>query len=203
MHLEFLVEERSAEALLRILVPKIVPGITFGVHPFQGKQDLLKKLPARLRAYAPRMSPERLRIVVLIDEDREDCRRLKLLLEEEALKAGLVTKTRAAGRCFEVLNRIAVEELEAWYFGDTEALRSAYSRVPESLSRKAAFREPDGIRGGTWEALERVLKDAGYHPAGLEKIRAAREIAEYMDPDRNMSPSFRVFRDGLRAIVSA
>ena len=42
--------------------------------------------------------------------------------------------------------------------------------------------------------------DAKYHPGGLEKIRAAREISNHMDPDRNRSRSFQVFRDALRSI---
>ena len=42
--------------------------------------------------------------------------------------------------------------------------------------------------------------DAKYHPGGLEKIRAAREISNHMDPDRNRSRSFQVFRDALRNI---
>ena len=42
--------------------------------------------------------------------------------------------------------------------------------------------------------------DAKYHPGGLEKIRAAQEISEHMDPDRNRSHSFQLFRDVLRSI---
>lgn len=52
MHLEFLVEEQSAEAALRVLVPKIVSAdTTFDIHAFNGKTALLRKLPNRLRGY--------------------------------------------------------------------------------------------------------------------------------------------------------
>lgn len=41
------------EAFLRGLLPRLLPaGRTFGIHPFQGKSDLLGKLEARLRGYA-------------------------------------------------------------------------------------------------------------------------------------------------------
>ena len=41
-HVEFLVEEDSAEALLKGLLPKLLPaGVSFAIHPFQGKRELL------------------------------------------------------------------------------------------------------------------------------------------------------------------
>lgn len=99
-----------------------------------------------------------------------------------------------------VLNRIAIEELEAWFFGDVEALRAAYPKVPATLGSQARYRDPDAIVGGTWEALERVLQGKGYHRGGLQKIKAAKEIAAHMDPARNRSRSFRVFMEGLAAL---
>ena len=52
-HLELLVEEPSMEAFLRALLPAAAaPDRSFEIHAFQGKQDLLGKLEARLRGYA-------------------------------------------------------------------------------------------------------------------------------------------------------
>ena len=49
MHVEFLLEEPSAEAALTAILPKIlVDDVTFGFHVFEGKQDLLKKFPLLL-----------------------------------------------------------------------------------------------------------------------------------------------------------
>lgn len=103
---------------------------------------------------------------MLVDEDREDCRTLKEKLEQSAERAGLRTKSRTSGAQFTVLNRIAVEELEAWFLGDVEALRVAYPGVSASLGAQAKFRDPDAVAGGTWEALERVLQRAGHFPGG-------------------------------------
>jgi hypothetical protein len=202
MHLEVLVEEESAKAALELLLPKILGGqVSFKFHDFQGKKDLLKNLPARLRAYRKSMTAER-RIVVLVDRDREDCRSLKRRLEEIARGVGFFTKSSPGPRDrFQVLNRIAVEELEAWFFGDVQAIAAAYPGVPATLDRKAKYRDPDAIRGGTWEALERILQNAGHHRAGLAKIEAARAIASRMDPNRNRSRSFRHFRDALRGLL--
>ncbi len=138
------------------------------------------------------------RIVVLIDEDREDCIKLKQKLEDIAVDVGLVTKTAAGtDRPFQVLNRLVIEELEAWFFGDVEAICAAYPRISPSLAQQAKYRNPDAVKGGTWEALERELKKKGYHPGGLNKLMAAREISQHMNPERNSSHSFQVFRDAL------
>jgi hypothetical protein len=198
VHIEFLVEEPSAEAALSNLVPKILgQDFSFKVHSYQGKPDLLKKLLPRLRGYKTWM-PEDWCIVILIDADEEDCRALKDNLEGIAQRAELFTKSnRTIGSYFQVLNRLAIEELEAWFFGDVEALHAAYPRVSLSLGRKARYRNPDAIRGGTWEALERELKRVGYYSSGISKISNARMVSVHMEPERNRSKSFQVFRQGL------
>jgi uncharacterized protein DUF4276 len=202
IHLEFLVEEPSAEAALGNLVPKLLgPDLSFEVYSFQGKPDLLRSLPARLRGYR-RWIPEDWGIVVLIDSDGQDCRAQKKDLEDMAGQAGFLTRAAAGGHRFQVLNRLAIEELEAFFFGDVEALCDAYPGVPRSLGNRSRYRDPDAI-SGTWEALERVLQRAGYHRGGLAKIKAAREISACMEPDRNRSRSFQAFRQGLLDLVGA
>lgn len=203
MHLEFLVEEPSAEVALQNLVPKIMGAkISYRIHPFQGKQDLLKNLPNRLRGYRSWL-PTDWRVVVLIDEDRQDCLELKARLEQVAHQEGLVTKSRpnSSGN-FQVLNRIAIEELEAWFFGDVAAISRGYPKIPRNLDKKKIYRDPDAIKGGTWETLERILKKKGYYPGGLPKVEAARRISTQMDPWRNTSKSFQVFRDALHEMVT-
>lgn len=203
MHLEVLVEEESAEKALQELLPRILSADdTFYVHPSFGKHGFLRDLPARLRAYAHWL-PADWRIVALVDEDRQDCHRLKAQLEQAARQAGLTTRSSVGdGQQFHVLNRIAIEELEAWFFGDIAALRAAYPRVPATLGRNQHYRDPDAIAGGTWEALERVLRRAGYFAGGMPKIEVAREISRHMDPAANRSHSFQVFRQGLLELAA-
>jgi hypothetical protein len=195
-HIEVLVEEPSMEMALRALLPKMVGSTSFEVYSHQGKADLLDRLPERLRGYASWV-PDTWRIVVIVDCDDEDCAQLKAELEEVARAAKLLTRSRAQGRNYIVVNRIAIEELEAWYFGDWEAVRAAYPRVPATMQSKERCRDPDAIVGGTWEAFERVLQQAGYFTQGLAKIEAARAIAPNMSPERNTSRSFQVLRDAL------
>jgi hypothetical protein len=198
-HLLLLVEELSMEAFLRAFLPRVLPaGQTFEVFSFQGKSDMLAKLPQRLRAYAAWL-PADWRIVVLLDRDDDDCRNLKRDLEDVASSARLRTRTQARGGAWQVVNRIAIEELEAWYFGDWPAVCAAYPRMPPNAARAAPFRDPDAIRGGTWEAFERVLQRHGYFKAGLPKIEVARRLGALLDPARSRSRSLQVLMSALRS----
>ena len=198
-HVEFLVEEPSSEAALLAILPKLLPGKTFAVHVHQGKSDLLARLPLRLAGYS-RWLPETWRIVVLVDRDDEDCAQLKAKLESFAHAAGLGTRSSPLLGAVRVINRVVVEELEAWYFGDWDAVMAAYPRLSPAIPAKATYRDPDQVRGGTWEAFERELQRHGYHKGGLAKIQAARDIGPHIDPARNRSKSFQVFRDALAAL---
>ena len=197
-----MVEEPSMEAALEGLLPKMLGDIDFQIIRFQCKDDLLKQLPDRLKGYKNWL-PDNWAIVVLVDRDDDDCLVLKQQMEDIATHARLVTKTRAGvGNSFRVVNRIAIEELEAWFFGDWQAVRDAYPKVSATVPQKAGYRDPDAIRGGTWEAYERVLNHSGYFKAGLRKIENARTVALHMQPGRNQSASFNAFQAALTAAAA-
>ncbi|BAQ63583.1 DUF4276 family protein [Geminocystis sp. NIES-3709] len=127
---------------------------------------------------------------------------LKQKLEGIAKQTGFITKTsRTNNQDFQVLNRIVVEELEAWFFGDINAIRQAYPRVSQNLINQKPYRNPDNIKGGTWEALEKILNKAGYFQGGLQKLVCAREISGYMNLNENRSKSFQIFVQGLLEII--
>jgi hypothetical protein len=194
---DFFVEEASMAAALEILVPKLRADFLFQIHEYAGIGDMLGKLPARLRGISKYIQPDQ-RVVVVRDEDRKDCRVLKRQIEAIARSAGLIPRGKSG--TFHVMTRIAVEELEAWFLGDIPALAAAYPGVPATLGSQRGFRDPDAVKGGTWEALERVLQSAGHFPSGLPKTQVARAMAERMEPARNTSRSFQVFRDGVLSL---
>lgn len=169
---------------------------TYAIHTFQGKPNLLKNLKERLRGYRTWL-PDCYRIVIMVDRDDDDCLSLKKQLEDAALTSGLRTRSSVGDTCWQVVNRIVVEELEAWYFGDWEAVRCAYPKVSPAVPNWKPYKDPDAIAGGTWEAFERILKRKGYFQNGLRKVEAARAIAPHIDPGRNRSSSFRAFRDAI------
>ena len=193
VHLELIVEEPSMEAFLSAMLPRLLPhDRTFVVHPFQGKSDLIAKLESRLRGYAAWL-PDDYRIVIVVDRDDDDCRVLKRQLEAIARRAGLCTRTHSGRAPWQIVIRIAIEELEAWYFGDWAAVCSAYRRASANVPHRRKFRDSDAIAGGTWEAFERVMQVYGYFKGGLLKIEAARTIGAHINPARSTSHSFRAF----------
>lgn len=199
--LEVLVEELSMEEALRHLLPKIVQGrVQWKIINMRSKGRLLKELPSRLRAYRRRMDAgEPIKVVVLVDRDQDDCHDLKQRLEVMAREAGLHTKTAMGGTGnFQVVTRIAVEELETWFIGDAEALKTAFTSL-RSVRFPGSFANPDN--GGTWERLHRFLKQNRIYCSSYPKIEAARKIAEHMNPARNRSGSFQVFRQGVEACL--
>jgi hypothetical protein len=201
-HLEIIVEEPSMEAFLEALLPSVLgEKATFRVYPHQCKDDLIKHLPSRLIGYGSWL-PDQWRIVVVVDCDNDECTVLKQQLEDIVDKAGLRSRARFAHRPWQIVTRVAIEELEAWYFGDWVAVRQIYPRVNPSIPAQALYRNPDSIRGGTWEAFERCLQRAGYFKGGLRKIEAARLLGKAIDPYQNRSPSFVSFRDAIMEAVT-
>jgi len=134
-HIEILAEELSMEAALRSIVPKIIGDLSFEVYPFLRKDDLLNKLPARLRGYAAWLPPD-WQIVVIVDRDDDGCNELKHRLEETAQKAGFSTRSLGNGSKVRVVNRLAIEELEAWFFGDWDAVLAAYPKTNPNIPKK-------------------------------------------------------------------
>lgn len=203
MRIEFLVEEQSAEEALKHLLPRLI-GQRAQWQPINlgSKYKLLKALPQRLAAYRQRIERgEDLRVVVLVDRDDDDCAALKRQLEDASRQVALATKSAPAtdGQFF-VVNRIVIEELESWFIGDPAALRQAFTGLPKIDETKGIFRNPDN--GGSWEALHRFLRKNGIYKGSYPKIDAARRIAPKLDLHANRSRSFRVFLDGVEALLA-
>ena len=191
-HLEVLVEEESMETLLDCLIPRLIPGVSFAIRRYQGKPDLLGKLPERMRGYRNALQPGS-RVIVVVDRDSDDCIALKQQLELEAANAGLSTRSLAGTSTWEVANRIVVEELEAWYFGDWAAVRAVYPNLNTNVPNQSKYRDPENIRGGTWEAFQRELRRKGHFKSGLRKKETATKIAQHLSLHGNRCPSFKHF----------
>lgn len=181
MELYFMLEEPSMKVLLDELLPRIIPEeIQYYLIKHEGKQDLEKSLPRKLRAL-----PQNARFIVLRDQDSEDC---------FELKARLSSLCATAGRDDTVI-RIVCHELESWFLGDLQAVELAYSKGGLArLQGQRKYREPDRLNNAAQELKKLV-------PA-YQKISGARLISRYLDVHNNRSISFRVFIEGvLKAIA--
>ncbi len=193
MKIDFLVEDRSTEQFLNIFLSRFLSKeIEFNIYTFNGKPDMLKKLPSRLKAYSNWL-PEDMIIFIIIDKDNEDCFQLKEKLEEIVCASGLYSKSKPLNKKWNVVTRIIIEELESWYIGDWEAVCKAYPKLNPDIIKKSKFRDPENIKGGVWEALEKIFQKHGYFKTGIRKIELAKLVAPNVDPNRNVSRSFILF----------
>lgn len=194
--LEIIVEEASMAEALRHLMPRILNNRgRWKPVQMRNKQDLLKKLPSRLRAYRKRIdNGEDLRIIVLVDQDSDDCIELKRRLEEMAREARLFTKTAPDqdGK-FKVVNRIVIEELEAWFIGDVEALKAAFNSLRKA-NFPGSFNNPDN--GGTWERFYRFLKRHGIYRSPRAWMEAFKGVAR-----RHSMPWIPSARSAIRRLT--
>ncbi len=177
--LVFFLEERSAKEMLQGLLPKFLPDNIFPIYVvFQGKQDLEKQLPVKLKGWS---KPNTV-FIVMRDQDSGDCL---------AIKQSLVQKCVAAGKP-DVLVRIACHELESWYLGDLQAVENAIG--PSNISnRQQRYRSPDDLSNPS-QALKRISSK-------YQKISGSRAIGEKLNIDDNRSRSFNVFIAGIRQLT--
>ncbi len=176
-------EEPSAKVMLESLLPRLLPQerCSFVCIAFEGKQDLEKQLPIKLRGWR---TPNT-HFIVLRDQDSGDCEAIKETLQGICGRAG---KPRT-------LVRIACQELESWYFGDLEAVETALQIGGLStLQEKAKYRTPDRIQCPSKE-LERVTKNR------YQKVSGSRLIGEHLRLDESRSASFQHFINGVRRIM--
>lgn len=199
-HLELLVEEPSMEAFLQSWFPKYLPdNITYRFIVFNGKTDLLSKLRDRLKGYS-KWIPVDWRIIVVVDRDEDDCVELTNQINSACALEGFPTYHENVE--WKAASSIAIEELEAWYFGEWRSVVEAYPRVSMGIVKQARYRDSDAILGGTWEAFERILQKSGYFAGGLRKVEAARTIGKYVDVNKNSSGSFQIFLSIINAAIS-
>jgi hypothetical protein len=181
--LVFFLEEESAKALLEQIFPHLIPTGS-QIHPrfvvFEGKQDLDRQLPNKLRGY---LNP-RARFIVMRDQDQSDCRKTKRSLAALCAKAGRPQATV----------RIACRELEAFYLGDLLAVEKGL--VIDGLADrqdKARYRDPDHSPRPSRELQK--LTGNRYH-----KVAGSRAIAPHLNLQQ---PRSRSFHHLIRAIRRA
>ena len=179
--LVFLVEEPSMADLLDGLLPSLFPALRFQCVPHDGKQDLEKSIPRKLRAWRE----PGVRFVVARDQDSADCRQVK---------ARLADLCRNAGRA-DVLVRVVCRELEAWYIGAPAALVQAFPEARRPLLRelnRARYRNPDTVVRPS-EAI------AGQIPEFQKRSGARRMAAGHLSRE-NRSRRFQAFLEGVERL---
>jgi hypothetical protein len=220
MRVEILVEDASGKIMLEHLAPKIFGG--YGGHRVRviNIQDLKHRVMSRLpRRQAKTLSWDAilfqtlsiqfaaynksfdagcgLIVIVLVDLDYRDYEEYLFELEGLFVSNGDLL----SGGIF-----LAVEEGEAWLLGDKRAILRAYPFAKQYVLDSYV---QDSICG-TWEWLADAiyhggserLTEIGYPQIGREKCKWAENISQYMNAEINASPSFIIFRDKLRQLIT-
>jgi hypothetical protein len=215
VHVEILVEDLSGKKALDALVPKILGAQdTFKVISYKGvgriprdmqatanprKRILLANLPRLLRGYG--------RTFAAYPQDYKAAVVLVCDLDDKNLHGFLSELTAVLNACHpkpETRFCLAIEEGEAWFLGDMQAVKSAYSNAKDEILNSYVN---DSICG-TWEKLAdaiypggaKKLSKKGWQAVGAEKFQWAEAIAPRMEVENNKSPSFCFFRRELRSL---
>jgi hypothetical protein len=217
MHFEILIEDQSGKKTLDILIPKIIGDLhTFIVHPYKGvgripknmrdaddaaKRILLDNLPKLLKGYGRTFAGYQnysAAVILVCDLDDKCQNTFRNQLYAILNSCNPKPKTRF---CF------AIEEGEAWFLGDLNAIKAAY---PSAKNTVLSAYINDSICG-TWEKLAdaiykggaTALSAKGWQAVGMEKSRWAEKITPHMAIDANQSPSFCHFREKIRELAMA
>ena len=207
MHFQYLVEDQSGAALIRILMQKIVelyPNATYDCKGFRGiggftrkntiketkTGKLLNDLATYLRGFDRSLQSFPSVIIVVLDSDDHDVQQFRSELEAVAMQNMIK---------IDHVFCLSVEEIEAWLLGDRHALLSAY---PHAKMHVLNTYVQDSICG-TWEVLADAVYPGGTsklsreHASFIEigKLKAewAQNIGIHMDLKSNESPSFNDF----------
>jgi len=168
------------KVLLDNLLPRLFPTLSSLCVAHEGKSDLERSLPRKLRAWN---TPDD-QFVVIRDSDGSNCLSVKTALVQQCVKAGRP----------ETLVRIACRELEAWYFGEPAALATAFNDDSLSnLGTRARYRHSDLIVTPS-QALRLLCPD-------FQKVSGARRMASHLTYVGNRSPSFRALIEGIARVA--
>jgi hypothetical protein len=176
MKVVFMLEEPSMRTFLKILLPRLFPGVDLdeqvNYSVFQGKQDLDRKLGQRIAAWKTPGTT----FLIVRDQDWDDCR---------VIKRRLAQHSSAIRHDEHMVVRIACRCLEAFYLGSAALVCEEYK--DSALEKRIlSLGDPDQMdRPAQW--LEQSIR-------GFSKTDAARRMAGRLpltlDPGASRSRSY-------------
>ena len=178
----FLLEELSAKKMIEIIIPKLTK-IKFDAYHFQGKQDLEKNITKKIQNW---QAPNTV-FVIIRDQDSENCKNVKNRLTQLCKKAG-------KENCY--LVRIACHELESFFLGDLDAVKSAGYKIKLSKKFSKGYSNPDSLSNASDELTKITYNE-------YQKVQGSTKIAPFLKLDgSNKSDSFNMLLKGIKKIIT-
>ncbi|WP_148202434.1 DUF4276 family protein [Syntrophus aciditrophicus] len=177
----FLLEEPSMKVFLEEFLPRFLPDLEYLCITHEGKQDLEKSIPRKLKAFRRGV------FVIVRDNDGADC---------YFVKKRLMDLCKGGGQS-DVLIRIVCQELESWYLGVMDVLADVYNRPRlTGLNRKAKYRNPDRLGSPSSELVKLIPE--------FRKIEGTRQMGTAMPlrETENFSISFQFFIKGVHQVIN-
>ena len=219
MYFQFLIEDRSGKILVEEIMSKLCGDngqnvfdckFFHGIGGFTSKNTvketktgkLLNDLATYLRGFdkSLRSMGREAAVFIVLDNDTRNTEDFRKELADVAEKNNI---------CIDHVFCVAIEEMEAWLLGDSDAVKKAYPDAKINFIRNY---EQDSICG-TWEVLAEAIYKGGlkrlreecttFVEIGSCKCEWAKKIGQFMDVDSNLSPSFNYFVDEVRKRLSA
>ncbi|MDM8567150.1 DUF4276 family protein [Candidatus Halobeggiatoa sp. HSG11] len=182
----FLVEDYSTRKFLEGILPRL-EFENFEIKHHRGKEDLTSYLPK----IVPSLSKRAKQIIIILDQDKQDCVKLKNALNDKMVHCACEYKIR-----------IACYELEAWFLGDMAAISKCSLRFKASYFKgKEKYRDIDKIEKPS-SVIEKIVPN--WKKDYTSKPKFAKTIAPFMSLEQrgskqaNRSHSFHVLLETLR-----
>lgn len=172
----FLLEEPSMKHFLEGFLPRLLPNLKFLCIPHEGKTDLEKSIPRKLRAW--NMPSDK--FIIVRDNDGENTEKLEKNLMN-------LCENHTGSK---VMVRIACQELEAWYLGDVVSLGIVYRLTQQVSQQKNPYREPDLIVKPS-KLVKKIAPE-------FQKVDGARRLSKVIEIERNQSKSFHYLIAGIK-----
>ncbi len=216
MHFEIYVEDASGKKVLDLLVPMVIGSEhSFKVYPYKGighipanmsdpkdaaKRILLHNLPKILKGLGKTFknygNSYNAAAVIVCDLDKKCFKQFR----QELFNILDVCDPKPM-----TVFCIAIEEMEAWFLGDINAIKRAY---PKAKTNILVSYENDSICD-TWEKLADAvysggatkLLGKGWQTVGREKSVWAEKITPHLNINDNKSQSFQYFVKKLQSLI--
>ncbi|MDR1290660.1 MAG: DUF4276 family protein [Planctomycetaceae bacterium] len=173
----FLLEEESAEEMLRKFIPRCFSSLRCTYRKFKGKNNLIQRLEKTIQNHVDNNCP----IVILCDQDDDCC----VELRDKILN--LCKKTHRGSSC---VVRIACHEMESWFLAQLDIVAGHFG-VPELAKHQKRYEKPDTVKNPS-DVLKRITN------GNYQKVKGSRIMGEYLDPNITRSVSFKRFVETLR-----